>query len=84
MGRRGWLFSDTPSGPKRGQCFTRLLKLRKPTTSLSEFSTEEGVNQQKYSSFELFRRDLVNPEIITFDELYERACNNGLDGGKQA
>jgi hypothetical protein len=41
--------------------------------SLSEFDTEKGVNESKYSSFELFRRNLSNPEIITFDELYERA-----------
>jgi len=27
----------------------------------------------KRNSFELFRRNTVNPEIITFDELYERA-----------
>lgn len=27
----------------------------------------------KRTTFELFRRNLVNPEIITFDELYERA-----------
>lgn len=40
---------------------------------LSEFITAEGVNEDKLSSFELFRRNLVNPEIITFDELYERA-----------
>lgn len=41
--------------------------------SLSEFNTENGINEDKYSSFELFRRNLSNPEIITFDELYERA-----------
>jgi len=41
--------------------------------SLSEFDTEKGVNDSKYSSFELFRRNLSNPEIITFDELYARA-----------
>ncbi|MBI4166841.1 MAG: DUF4263 domain-containing protein [Acidobacteria bacterium] len=27
----------------------------------------------KRTTFELFRRNLVNPEILTFDELYERA-----------
>ena len=41
--------------------------------SLSRFVTPNGVNESKYSSFELFRRNIVNPEIITFDELYERA-----------
>jgi hypothetical protein len=41
--------------------------------SLSEFQTPNGLNSQKYSSFELFRRNVTNPEILSFDELYERA-----------
>lgn len=41
--------------------------------TLNEFNTEHGVNKEKLSSFELFRQNIVNPEIITFDELYERA-----------
>ena len=36
---------------------------------------ENGINEDKFSSFELFRRNMVNPEIITFDELYERTKN---------
>ena len=41
--------------------------------SLSDFGGKHGINEEKYSSFEMFRRNLNNPEIITFDELYERA-----------
>lgn len=41
--------------------------------NLSEFKTDIGVNEDKFSSFELYRQNLVNPEIITFDELFERA-----------
>lgn len=41
--------------------------------SLSEFVGEHGVNQYQLRSFELLRRNTVSPEIITFDELYERA-----------
>jgi hypothetical protein len=41
--------------------------------TLNQFAIEDKVNEEKFSSFELFRRNLVNPEIITFDELYERA-----------
>jgi hypothetical protein len=41
--------------------------------SLQEFITEHGINEEKYSSFELFRQNIHRPEIITFDELYERA-----------
>jgi len=40
---------------------------------LDEFKSEHGVNSHKYRSFELFRKNIVSPEIITFDELYERA-----------
>ncbi|MEV0028174.1 Shedu immune nuclease family protein [Nocardia sp. NPDC050793] len=32
-----------------------------------------GDRQEKIRSFELFRRQLVEPEVITFDELYARA-----------
>jgi Domain of unknown function (DUF4263) len=41
--------------------------------SLSEFQEPQGINEDKYSSFQLFRRNMSSPEIITFDELYERA-----------
>lgn len=40
---------------------------------LDEFIGQEGVNQEQFTSFELFRRQCTNPEIITFDELLERA-----------
>ncbi len=41
--------------------------------TLDEFVTRNGVNEQQFSSFELFRRNITCPEIITFDELFERA-----------
>lgn len=41
--------------------------------SMREFVSEHGVNKDKLRSFELLRRNTSNPEIITFDELYERA-----------
>jgi hypothetical protein len=41
--------------------------------SLNEFIGEHGVNEEQYRSFELYRRNTAWPEIITFDELYERA-----------
>lgn len=41
--------------------------------SLQEFSTDKGVNEDRYRSFELFRQNTNSPEIFTFDELYERA-----------
>ncbi len=41
--------------------------------NLQQFIGESGINEDKFSSFELFRQNLKSPEIITFDELYERA-----------
>lgn len=41
--------------------------------NLAEFITDAGVNNNKLRSFELFRRNLIAPEVITFDELYQRA-----------
>lgn len=41
--------------------------------SLQEFMTDNGVNRERFRSFELFRRNTLNPEIFTFDELFERA-----------
>jgi hypothetical protein len=40
---------------------------------LSEFNTATGPNREKFGSFELLRRHTLEPEIITFDELLERA-----------
>ena len=41
--------------------------------SLSEFQTEAGVDGPRFSSFELYRRATHAPDIVTFDELHERA-----------
>ena len=41
--------------------------------ALDEFVHTNGVNEQMYRSFELYRKNMLNPEIITFDELYERS-----------
>ena len=40
---------------------------------LEEFQTEFGINKEKFSSFEIFRKSIKDIEIITFDELLERA-----------
>lgn len=36
-------------------------------------SSDQLSSRQERVSFELFRRNLANPEVLTFDELYERA-----------
>ncbi len=41
--------------------------------SLDQFQTPNGPNEMKFRSFELFRRNTWRPEIVTFDELLQRA-----------
>jgi len=41
--------------------------------NLGEFQTPKGTNKDKFRSFEIFRRSLRWPEVMTFDELYARA-----------
>lgn len=41
--------------------------------SLGEFNTPNGVNELRFRAFELYRRNTRNPEILTFDELLNRA-----------
>lgn len=41
--------------------------------TLDEFTTENGINKEKYSSFELYRKSINDIDIMTFDELLERA-----------
>lgn len=38
-----------------------------------ELVRQGRVARERYRSFEMYRRNLISPEIITFDELYERA-----------
>ena len=40
---------------------------------LDQLRGSAGVHLAKYRSFELFRRNLYEPEIITYDELLARA-----------
>jgi len=40
---------------------------------LSDFKVENGINYEKLSSFELYRQQVSGIEILTYDELYQRA-----------
>ncbi|GLX39595.1 hypothetical protein Sros01_56680 [Streptomyces roseochromogenus] len=42
--------------------------------TLSEFTERGAANPEKSTSFEQYRRSIQDVEVITFDELYERAC----------
>tara|TARA_R110000787_G_C13383298_1_gene441991 strand:- start:175 stop:1263 length:1089 start_codon:yes stop_codon:yes gene_type:complete len=41
--------------------------------NLSEFTNQNGFSVERFRTFEMYRRNLVSPEIITYDELYGRA-----------
>ena len=65
--------NDVVDNPTNEEAFNYLPKSFLVVGNLEQFVGEHGVNQDRYRSFELFRRNTSSPEIITFDELYERA-----------
>jgi hypothetical protein len=65
--------SDSQGNPTGEEIFNYQPKSYLVIGSMSEFVSENGVNKDKLRSFELLRKNTTNPEIITFDELYERA-----------
>ncbi len=67
------LVTDDLGNPTGEEAFNYSPKTFLVAGALGEFVGEHGVNQEQFRSFELFRRNTVSPEIITFDELFERA-----------
>lgn len=65
--------SDKEGNPTGEEIYNYQPKSYLVIGSMGEFVSEHGVNKDKLRSFELLRRNTSNPEIITFDELYERA-----------
>lgn len=65
--------SDKEGNPTGEEIYNYQPKSYLVIGSMREFVSEHGVNKDKLRSFELLRRNTSNPEIITFDELYERA-----------
>lgn len=65
--------TDELGNPTGEEAFNYMPKSFLVIGSLHEFVGNHGVNQERYRSFELFRQNTMSPEIITFDELYERA-----------
>lgn len=65
--------SDTDGDPTGELLFNVHPKSFLVIGQLSEFQTEHGINQAKFRSFEMFRREMRSPEILTFDELLNRA-----------
>ena len=67
------LINDNDGNPTGEEIYNIQAKSYLVIGSLEEFVTEHGVNEDKLRSFELLRKNIQSPEIITFDELYERA-----------
>lgn len=70
-----FIADQTPDGEKL-QSGTYLLKPRSYVIigSLTQLTgNKNGVKEDKYKSFEIFRRNIQEPEVITFDELLARA-----------
>lgn len=65
--------TDSDGNPTGEQIYNYQPKSYLVIGSMGEFVTEQGSNKDKLRSFELLRKNTLNPEIITFDELYERA-----------
>lgn len=65
--------NDKDGNPTGEEIFNYQPKSYLVIGSMAEFASEHGVNKDKLRSFELLRKNTTNPEIITFDELYERA-----------
>jgi hypothetical protein len=67
------IIEDNEGNPTGEEIFNYQPKSYLVIGSLKEFSTENGINKDKYRSFELYRKNTSSPEILTFDELFERA-----------
>jgi hypothetical protein len=65
--------NDKEGNPTGEEIFNYQPKSYLVIGSMDEFVSDNGVNEGKLRSFELLRKNTSNPEIITFDELYERA-----------
>jgi hypothetical protein len=65
--------TDTVDDPTGEELFNIEPRCCLVVGSLDQFRTDRGVNVPKFKSFELYRRNTWRPEIITFDELLQRA-----------
>lgn len=66
-------FADEEGNPTGEEVFNFAPKAFVVVGSLGQFVGDHGVSQEKLRSFELFRRNTFHPEIVTYDELFERA-----------
>ena len=64
--------SDESGNPTGEEVYNYLPRSFLVIGSLSDFTNEHGTNEDQYRSFELYRKNIMTPEILTFDELFER------------
>ena len=73
------LAADCQTAPQTKRDSSEFIYLIRPRSflivgNLNEFIGEAGgIHHGKYQSFQLYRRNMQEPEIITFDELLARA-----------
>lgn len=51
--------------------------------NLSEFHCDNGISVDRFRTFEMYRRSLFTPEIVTYDELYDRARSIVESGARE-
>lgn len=65
--------SDSDGFPTSEEIFNFKPKSFVVLGDLGQFANEHGISEEQLRSFELYRGNTVQPEVFTFDELYERA-----------
>jgi hypothetical protein len=65
--------TDVEGNPTGEKLFNIMPRSFLVVGDLKEFITDVGVNEAKFRSFECYRRSILAPEIVTFDELFHRA-----------
>lgn len=70
---RRWELDGSQAEQNREELQEEKIYTVQPKGILVIGNTKELTKPDKRNTFELFRRNIINPEILTFDELYERA-----------
>jgi Domain of unknown function (DUF4263) len=70
---RRWELAGSQAEQNREALLRKKIYTVQPKGILVIGMTNQLSNIDKRNTFELFRRNVINPEVLTFDELYERA-----------
>ena len=80
---RTWEIEGSRTDDNREMLEDRSCNTIQPKGILVIGQTNQLDSHSKRTTFELFRRNLQNPHVITFDELFERAKHLLLVEGKE-